>query len=131
MLDLDFFKKINDTYGHATGDKVIKLTVKIANSILTKKDVICRMGGEEFLLVMPASSKTEISTRLEQILLLLSQNKPTDTVISEPITASVGITFVEGKRKGFADYIVEADEALYQAKQQGRNQICRYNKNSK
>lgn len=131
MLDLDFFKKINDTYGHATGDKVIKLTVKIANSMLTKKDVICRMGGEEFLLVMPASSKIEISTRLEQILLLLSQNKPTDTVISEPITASVGITFVEGKRKGFADYIVEADEALYQAKQQGRNQICRYNKNSK
>ncbi len=123
IMDLDFFKKVNDTYGHAVGDEVIKLTVKTAKKFLTKADVFCRMGGEEFLFIMTEANQQSIKEKLNKIRAELTNVNPTTLGMDFPITASFGLTFVTMSSKALSDYIIEADNALYQAKEDGRNQI--------
>ncbi|MEW6995767.1 GGDEF domain-containing protein [Colwelliaceae bacterium MEBiC 14330] len=123
IMDLDFFKKINDTYGHAIGDKVIKLTVKTTQKYLTDADVFCRMGGEEFLLVISAQEQQAIKAKLNEIRAGLTDVNASKLGMDSPITASFGVTFVTSSGKILSDYIIEADNALYQAKEDGRNQI--------
>ncbi len=128
IMDLDFFKKINDTYGHAVGDEVIKLSVNTAKKFLTKSDIFCRMGGEEFLFIITGEDQQVIEERLNQIRAELANVNPTILGMNSPITASFGLTFVTMNSKALSDYIIEADNALYQAKDSGRNQVSRFEK---
>lgn len=124
MVDLDFFKKVNDTYGHQTGDLVLKETAKVLHNSARDYDIVARMGGEEFLVVCEDASLQTCIVIAERILQNLASHSieyATDCNLS--ITASLG---VYSSAKNPADTSIEAmlsaaDAALYQAKHAGRN----------
>jgi len=120
MWDIDYFKKVNDNYGHGVGDRVLKLFAEIIQSRIRKVDLFARVGGEEFVLVMP---DTDLQTALTLNDTLRKQLEDCNFHYDGhhcPISASVGIAeFMEGDD---ADYVMEkADEALYMSKNNGRN----------
>ncbi len=123
MVDLDYFKQVNDRYGHPFGDKVLKLVAAKMLEITRKKDLIGRYGGEEFLIVFPECEgevALKILERLRknmevQIMHTLSQQEVT-------VTLSAGVSTLNEHDK-IDDLLARADEALYAAKRQGRNRI--------
>lgn len=120
MVDLDHFKKVNDTYGHAVGDEVLLHFVAVARSVLREADVLARYGGEEFLLILPESAINGaefVLGRLQQLVKnspLLHQGKKI------AITFSGGIAQLKTDEDAHS-LVVRADTALYAAKQAGRN----------
>lgn len=120
MLDLDHFKNINDTWGHAVGDDVLHGFAEAATKTLRECDVLSRWGGEEFLLLMPETNNGNPSTGLERLrkvlaALVLSPNAP-----DLRVTFSVGLTSHQ-QGEAISDTIHRADKALYEAKAMGRN----------
>ncbi len=126
MADLDFFKKVNDTYGHANGDIVLQKVAGFLRSNLRPYDALFRYGGEEFLFCLP-NADADCGKRLLDRLRMDIEKMPikvaSDTVIS--ITLSMGIAQMSPKIS-IEDSIVQADEALYEAKNRGRNRIVVY-----
>ncbi len=125
MCDLDHFKKINDTYGHQTGDDVLKGFVQIIRSQLRPYDQIGRLGGEEFLILIPDITEVYARSALERL-----NKKVQDTEI-ETCTGKIKITVSMGgiivKEKIDIDSIIKrTDDALYKAKERGRNRVCFY-----
>ena len=116
MLDIDFFKKVNDTYGHQMGDEVLKYFANLILSNIRKNDLLIRYGGEEFLIFMPNTTKEEANILLTKIKKLLSSDK------KKPIefTFSAGIA---DEYSYLSEMIKKADERLYKAKKEGRNRI--------
>jgi len=127
MMDLDHFKKINDNYGHAVGDKVIQLCVNTALIGIEPNDIFCRMGGEEFLFILLGFNQKEIIKKVDNIRESIYQYDTSLLGISTAISASFGLSFInsgsEETNKLLTTYIIEADTALYQAKASGRNQL--------
>ncbi len=124
MIDIDFFKKINDTYGHAVGDDVLKCVAKLYRDSVRSTDLVARYGGEEFTVMMPETSLQDGISFAEKIRLLL-ETTPLETQAG-PITAtiSIGVASVPHTRIHTAkELIVAADRALYRAKKAGRNQV--------
>jgi diguanylate cyclase (GGDEF)-like protein len=124
MLDLDHFKKINDTHGHLTGDVVLReVANRIAHSVRSY-DFVGRYGGEEFLVVLPACNKGEVEKSANRIRLAIA-SAPILTASSEiPVTASIGATVVEGTAVALGkEALLAADKALYEAKNGGRNRV--------
>ncbi|MBU2179673.1 MAG: diguanylate cyclase [Gammaproteobacteria bacterium] len=125
MLDIDHFKKVNDNYGHLTGDQVITSLANLLKQQLRKTDMIGRYGGEEFLLVLPEcqiEKAMQIVQKLRESFATLPFNfdgKPFHCTFSAGIASGLGAEF--------ADQVIEqADQALYQAKTAGRNQVKIY-----
>lgn len=122
LFDIDHFKQINDTYGHAAGDLVLKeLTLRI-QKFIRSSDILARIGGEEFLLVLP---NTELRTGLEMaesIRKLVEQFQLENKGRFIPVTISIGLLKYAGE--SLEEVLEQADEALYKAKNQGRNQTC-------
>ena len=114
MLDIDFFKKINDTYGHQVGDKILAYFAKHIKNNLRKDDLIIRYGGEEFLVFMPNTTKEEAYIVLHKI---KNSLKDVDEI---KFTFSAGIA---NEGETMAEMIKKADERLYKAKEEGRNRI--------
>ena len=114
MLDIDFFKKINDTYGHQKGDEVLKYFASHINEVIRKNDFLVRYGGEEFLIFMPNTTKEEAYVVLHKIKNTLK------SVNGVEFTFSAGIAD-EGET--LAEMIKLADKRLYKAKREGRNKI--------
>ena len=117
MLDIDYFKKVNDTYGHDIGDKVlIKLSQEI-NKRIEKSDIFCRYGGEEFIILMPQCSMDRATLKSQEI------RKYIETMPISPIkiiTMSFGVTqLIKGDT--IDTFLKRVDEALYQSKKNGRN----------
>ncbi|HEV2524599.1 MAG TPA: GGDEF domain-containing protein, partial [Gammaproteobacteria bacterium] len=125
MLDIDFFKKINDTYGHESGDEVLKAVAEKITKNIRKSDVVCRYGGEEFLIVFPDTSQDEakhVSEILREAIKTISlQSK---LVLIENITASFGVSAFPENGLTKQELIASADKALYQAKKEGRDRVC-------
>lgn len=122
LFDIDFFKKVNDTYGHLAGDLVIKSIAKLIKNRLRKTDIIGRYGGEEFLLVL-SETKLEQSKIIAQELRKLVEDL--DIFYNQAIikvTISIGITEFKENLE-LQDVINLADEALYRAKNSGRNKV--------
>lgn len=118
-LDLDHFKNINDTLGHAAGDQVLRGVAKILKQRLRKSDVIFRTGGEEFLLVLEGSDE-ENSTLVAEELRDLFEGA---SILGErPVTASFGVAELSPEEE-VPDWLKRADERLYRAKQAGRNRV--------
>ncbi|MEW6989963.1 GGDEF domain-containing protein [Colwelliaceae bacterium 6441] len=132
MLDLDDFKSINDTYGHDIGDKVIQSAVEKAQKSLDAQDIICRMGGEEFLIVLTNKTKQQISEKIEQIRQDIHQSNVAELGILKPLSVSIGITTVSlaDQDKSLNEYLIDADTALYCAKNSGKNQVQEFQKAS-
>lgn len=123
MLDVDYFKRYNDHYGHQAGDAcLVKVADIVKTSVRTPADLVARYGGEEFVIVLPASSLDDavrvaerIQTNLREISLPHAASE-----VSEMVTVSMGITLSKDGDSAYG-IIARADEALYRAKQQGRN----------
>ena len=120
MVDLDHFKKINDTYGHDVGDKVLAGVGALLAQDCRQGDVAARFGGEEFVILLPDCTQAAASQRAERLLADLRGLKPADI----PVTASIGVS-AQGNSQimGFDQLFKMADEAVYEAKQSGRNKV--------
>ena len=124
MIDIDFFKKVNDTYGHAVGDEVLKAVAKLYKESVRSTDLVARYGGEEFAIMMPETELQDAVTFAEQIRTMV-ESTPIETQAGPlTITISIGVASVPLTRIRTAkDLIVAADKTLYRAKKNGRNQV--------
>lgn len=124
LIDLDHFKKINDSYGHQVGDEALQHTANIMQSQLRGESTLCRYGGEEFALLLPECQMDMAYMVAERVRRTL-QNAPL-RVSGEKIkiTASLGVAHSNGKESRLEEVIARADKALYQAKSEGRNKVC-------
>ena len=122
LADLDHFKLINDSLGHAAGDAVLKEVAQRLQSDLRTYDLVGRYGGEEFLLLLPNCNLITASRRADEIRGLVSKDAIVTTFAKVPVTVSMGVT-ASGAARGLTieDLLQQADEALYQAKQNGRD----------
>lgn len=127
MLDLDHFKNFNDTYGHEAGDLVLRETSRVLCENLRLSDIACRYGGEEFLLVLPDSTPEDTNQRLEQIRVAFAKMEIRNNgqVLATP-TFSAGIAAAKIHGSSPDDLLRAADDALYAAKQAGRDRILAY-----
>lgn len=125
MLDLDHFKKINDTFGHLTGDVVLR---EVANRIVRSVrsyDLVGRYGGEEFLVVLPTCNDAEVEQSANRIRLAIASAPILTASFEIPMTASIGATVVAGVAAASEkEILLAADKALYEAKNDGRNRVC-------
>ena len=122
MLDLDFFKKLNDTYSHVAGDQVLKVFSREVEGHLRECDLFGRMGGEEFLLVLPVTESAQAETILERVRESIAQLVVAYEGHELMVTVSIG--FAEWKKGHlFKDAVKQADIALYDAKDQGRDRV--------
>ncbi len=123
MIDLDHFKRVNDTYGHEVGDHTLRAFAALAMDELREQDRIGRYGGEEWLLVMPGAGRAE----LEAIFARLSERYAIAHISGLPIphgqTFSMGAAFDDGSNYSLKELIAESDQRLYVAKAQGRNRL--------
>ncbi|CAK0771919.1 hypothetical protein CCP3SC15_4440001 [Gammaproteobacteria bacterium] len=124
MLDVDHFKKVNDSYGHPAGDQVLVAIANFLSNHLRPRDMIFRYGGEEFLLILVDVNLTISGKVVERLRILLArQTIVIDAQTSLKVTASFGLAALEIGRE-VEEIIAEADQALYAAKTRGRNQVC-------
>lgn len=122
MIDIDHFKKINDTYGHLVGDEVIKECVRRISDSIRIYDSIGRFGGEEFLVIMPGAEKADAFTIAQRIRSVIGGKDVIADGSGIPVTISQGVvTYTRDTTSN--DLIAMADEALYRAKENGRNRV--------
>jgi diguanylate cyclase (GGDEF)-like protein len=121
LADLDYFKRINDTYGHPAGDQVLKEASAIFQRMVRTYDWVGRYGGEEFLLILPGSGFVHARQRAEELRMAIQEACVKDGGTTIPLTASFGVA--SGFPSGHEELIREADEALYKAKGTGRNRV--------
>jgi diguanylate cyclase (GGDEF)-like protein len=128
MIDIDHFKRINDTFGHTEGDKVIRNISDLLRNSVRKKDTVARYGGEEFILILPGAGLDETLMIAERIRRLV-ENTPFEIGQAQlHLTVSMGISnFPYHRAKTKEELVKMADEALYEAKRSGRNRVCIYN----
>lgn len=131
MIDLDHFKKVNDTYGHIAGDALLISTVRSILSQIRQDDTLCRYGGEEFSLILPGttlSAARKLMARLKDSIAAISHRLDDGRIVK--ITASIGVVANMDGNTNFEcpeDLVRAADSALYAAKHAGRNQIIEWN----
>jgi diguanylate cyclase (GGDEF)-like protein len=128
MLDIDFFKKVNDTYGHDAGDLVLQEVSRVLKSCCRSTDTVARYGGEEFIHLLQETNAAEVMTAAEKIRQKIEECKT--TVPGAPqlrITASIGVITLSGDSLGLInepdDILRMVDAALYRAKEKGRNRV--------
>ncbi len=123
MLDIDHFKKVNDTYGHLTGDEVLEKLATLICRNIRETDIVGRYGGEEFIIILPKtnlSSAWIVAERIRSIIEKAEMRDAADNIFS--ITVSQGLAGWE-RGEDAMSLIARADEALYKAKQKGRNRV--------
>jgi diguanylate cyclase (GGDEF)-like protein len=125
IMDVDHFKKVNDSYGHLSGDTALKMLTAMIKSILPANGLIARYGGEEFVVVLAGGSLEEIMNLAEEIRLGAENLE----IIGEGnqdlhITVSLGTSALPELAKTVQGVLHSADQALYRAKEAGRNRVC-------
>lgn len=122
VLDLDHFKSINDTLGHATGDEVLKHAARVMQNALRASDVLCRWGGEEFLAIIPNADLSAAAKLAERLREALVAQQPQGLALKRPVTVSIGVGSCPPARD-LDSLLCAADQALYRAKEKGRNRV--------
>ena len=122
MLDLDFFKNINDTYGHSAGDAVLKMVAGTFQSAMRKNDFVGRWGGEEFVAILRGVTHLELRTIAEKVCRLVAQSSLKRGEDCLRVTVSIGSTMVQPTDNTYT-LIQRADKALYISKHEGRNRV--------
>jgi diguanylate cyclase (GGDEF)-like protein len=127
MIDLDRFKYVNDTLGHAAGDIILRMVAERLRSTLRESDVVARLGGDEFAIMQVAADEPEAAFALAARIVAVVESRPF-MVNGQPIHlgASVGVALCPGDGEDPADLMQKADLALYAAKAEGRATFCRY-----
>ena len=126
MLDLDHFKRVNDEFSHAAGDEVLKLLAKLLKNGSRESDMICRYGGEEFVVIMPNMSAELALERVESWRRELQGTTVRFGDFNIQVTLSAGIADYPAHGDTPGLLLARADEALYRAKHEGRNRISVY-----
>ncbi len=122
MLDLDNFKRINDQFGHQAGDEALRFVASLIKRILRSDDVVFRLGGEEFVIVLPATDFAKARIPLERIRTQIAAGKVLPH--AEGLTVSIGVAEYAGRGSVDPDELIrQADEALYRAKELGKNRV--------
>ena len=130
MIDIDYFKKYNDTFGHLAGDDALRKVASALKHSVREADMVARYGGEEFALILPGTPLTsakKLMVRLKDRIAAISHSLENKQLVS--VTASIGIASLDGS-KHFeypSNLVKAADLALYAAKNSGRNQIIEWN----
>ena len=124
-IDLDFFKKVNDTWGHEVGNLALQQTASLMQACVRRIDIPCRYGGEEFAVILPS---TDLMTSVQVAERIRESIENTPLAIEQQqlkLTASLGVDIYKGiGEEAPQSFIQRADSCLYRAKQEGRNQVC-------
>lgn len=123
MLDLDYFKRVNDTYGHEAGDEVLRTLGTVVTEVVRRSDIAARIGGEEFALLLPHTdldAARALDTRLRRAL----NQRPLAVLGRQTVAFSAGVALADGDDTSLEALLARADAALYQAKENGRGQLA-------
>ena len=123
MMDIDYFKNINDNYGHSAGDKVLEAIATVIKDMIREVDIAGRMGGEEFAFILTETDADEAINLAERLKLEVENTTVEYKEQTIQITASLGICSCPVKNETLETLLTKADEALYIAKRNGRNQV--------
>jgi diguanylate cyclase (GGDEF)-like protein len=126
MVDIDDFKKINDTYGHQVGDEVLKKLASLLNSFIRKHDAVARYGGEEFAIILPQTAKKDGRLFANRVVNGIASSKIKEISQDDRLTISAGLAGYPDDAHTQKDLIKKADDALYHAKRMGKNTLCVY-----
>ncbi|MFY1017326.1 histidine kinase N-terminal 7TM domain-containing protein [Ectopseudomonas khazarica] len=124
LIDLDHFKRLNDECGHLVGDDVLKAVAQHLLDNLRSTDAVFRIGGEEFLLILPGADPDEASARLQSICSQLAAREIATRGGDQRVTLSAGLAYWPQQGQALDELLHAADAALYQAKRTGRNRVC-------
>jgi diguanylate cyclase (GGDEF)-like protein/PAS domain S-box-containing protein len=125
MFDIDHFKRFNDTYGHDIGDLVLQKIAEISRRTMRKSDILGRIGGEEFVVLLPHTDKQRAMDAAERLRVAIAKGQVRPQ--SGPplhFTASFGVITTRDKSKNIDELLIQVDAAMYQAKESGRNRVC-------
>ncbi|WP_196140323.1 GGDEF domain-containing protein [Aliikangiella sp. G2MR2-5] len=120
LLDIDHFKKVNDTYGHLTGDVVLKQVAQLLSKNSRSEDIVTRIGGEEFVIILDHCDLNKACEKAEQLRKDVETLKPANI----DTTISIGVSQLKPLGETLNQLLARADKAVYQAKKSGRNRIC-------
>jgi diguanylate cyclase (GGDEF)-like protein len=126
MVDIDHFKRVNDTYGHPIGDLVLKELADRLKTHLRSIDILSRYGGEEFVILLPETDLDQAKEVAERLREIAEKTLFTPDGLSLPITISQGISILNGKTSDITTLIKHADDAMYISKRSGRNQVSTF-----
>lgn len=124
IIDIDHFKNVNDTFGHLTGDIVLKAVANIVYDSARKEDVAARFGGEEFIVVLDNCTAQDALVKAESLRSAIQALHPQDIAV----TASFGVAQLDENTQRYEDLLKNSDTALYIAKEEGRNRVILYEK---
>lgn len=125
IIDIDDFKKFNDSFGHLAGDKLLKDFAILLRSLLRETDKLIRYGGEEFLVILPSTSQKQAVVVSEKLCCAIRDNNFSlpDGSFSRHVTASFGVATMPENGKGFSTALKAADGSLYRSKREGKNRV--------
>lgn len=126
ILDIDFFKKVNDTYGHQYGDYVLKTVADLMKQAFRKTDLLFRYGGEELIMIMPETNIEGAIIPVQRLRRMVEEYDFDYNNVKAKVTVSIGLTMNYQEFNTPADMLKSADEALYKAKESGRNRVVLY-----
>jgi diguanylate cyclase (GGDEF)-like protein len=124
LFDLDWFKSINDRFGHGVGDEVITVAAHVAEKVLRKGDKVFRIGGEEFVCLLPGTNATEAVRVAERLRVTFQSMARNVAELPTNATMSIGVVASPYGTRSLSELLIEADKALYKAKGAGRNQTA-------
>ena len=124
MLDADHFKKINDTFGHAAGDNVLRHLAALMKNKLRKVDTVGRVGGEEFALILPGAALPAAEAFAERLRMNVAATPVAQEDSAIPLTVSIGVAGMHAGDASANEAMIRADRALYRAKESGRNMVA-------
>lgn len=125
MIDIDFFKSVNDTYGHDAGDAVLKAVAESLHRSKRSSDIAGRLGGEQFALILPEATIDRAVSAAERYRTLIGGRPIIAMGRQISVTVSIGVGIAEADMSGFEDLLKRADVALYEAKNSGSNRVSR------
>jgi diguanylate cyclase (GGDEF)-like protein len=124
MIDIDHFKRVNDTFGHETGDWALKMVARTLASTSREADVVARFGGEEFVIMLPETTLGAATIAAQRIRWMVSANELTIGESKLSLTISLGVGEAKASSPSLEAVLRYADQALYEAKQTGRDRVC-------
>lgn len=126
LFDIDYFKLINDQFGHLVGDLILEKIAQLVSETMRSRDVFARLGGEEFVAILPSTNINQAKAIAVRVLEKIDQYNFSELGVNRNITLSIGVANIKDTNAEFDDILHAADLAMYQAKAQGRNQMVSY-----